>query len=72
MLTMEQLNELGFEAFIDVMGNVIEHCPVLAAALWRHRPFASDEDLMTKMADIVHQLPFEGIPLLIKQNLNYS
>ena len=62
MLTISELNALNFEDFISQTGNVVEHCPVLAGALWKYRPFQSFEDLLRKLKDIVLSLPLSGIP----------
>eukprot|EP00093_Oithona_nana_P010085 10085.XXX_5770_5184_1 [CDS] Oithona nana genome sequencing. len=64
LTTISELNSLNFEDFISKIGNVVEHCPVLAAALWKYRPFLSLEDLMNKMKEIIQSLPLsvqEGI-----------
>ena len=60
MISIQELNKLEFEDFIKLMGNIIEHCPVLTAALWRCRPFSSIEHLILKMANIVDELPHLG------------
>ena len=56
MISIQELNKLEFEDFIKLMGNIIEHCPVLTAALWRCRPFSSIEHLILKMSNIVDEL----------------
>ena len=60
MISIQELNKLEFEDFIKLMGNIIEHCPVLTAALWRCRPFSSIEHLILKMSNIVDELPHLG------------
>ena len=61
MLTLTELNDLeDFEEFIRIFGNVVEHCPVLAAALWRYRPFQDFDDLMDKIKSIINSLPLSG------------
>ena len=60
MLTITEVNELDFEIFIQKFGNVIEHCPVLAGGLWKHRPFRSLEHLLSEMEKIVQALPDSG------------
>ena len=60
LTTISELNSLNFEDFISKIGNVVEHCPVLAAALWKYRPFLSLEDLMNKMKEIIQSLPLSG------------
>jgi len=64
MLTISELNSLNFEDFISKIGNVVEHCPVLAGALWKYRPFLSLENLISKLKEIISSLPLsvqEGI-----------
>ena len=69
MLTISQLNSLDFEDFISLTGNVVEHCPVLAGALWKHRPFLSFEDLMSKLKEIIQSLPISGtLQFLYRKN----
>ena len=65
MLTLTELNNLDFEEFIGILGNVVEHCPVLAAGLWKFRPFIDFEDLMNKIRSIVHSLPLSGTFLVL-------
>ena len=60
MLSIEEVNLLDFETFISHFGNVIEHCPVLAAALWAQKPFHSIEEFISKMTGIVQALPISG------------
>ncbi len=60
MLTLAEVNSLDYDIFVEKFGNIIEHCPVLAAALWKYRPFHSTEDLMDKMSAIVKDLPLSG------------
>ena len=64
LLTIDELNQLNFQDFIGKTGNVIEHCPVLAGALWKQRPFQSFEDLTEKLRMIVH-----GLPLSLKEGI---
>ena len=60
MLTLTEVNNLDFEKFIEILGNVVEHCPVLAAGLWSHRPFQNFEDLVNKIKAIIYSLPPSG------------
>ena len=60
MLTISELNSLNFEDFISKIGNVVEHCPVLAGALWKYRPFLSLENLISKLKEIISSLPLSG------------
>ena len=60
MLPLADLNCMDFEKFTDHLNNVIEHCPVLAAALWTQRPFNSVNHMVSEMAKIVSALPLSG------------
>ena len=53
---METVNKLTYEEFIDKFGNVVEHCPIIAAAVWSARPFASSADLFEKFTSIIDLL----------------
>ena len=68
LLTISELNSLNYEEFISKTGNVVEQCPVLAAALWKYRPFLSFEDLMRKLKQIIQSLPLSGKILRYKVN----
>ena len=61
MLPLAEINRLNFEHFTDHLGNVIEHCPVLAAALWNQRPFDSVSHMVAELANIISDLPKSGI-----------
>ena len=54
---MENLNSAGYEEFVDLLGNVIEHCPIIAAAVWSRRPFADVKDLHATICRAVDELP---------------
>ena len=59
-LTMEELNALDLSAFVAHLGNLVEYFPVLAAALYQRRPFASREELVACAHEIVDALPIGG------------
>ncbi|KAK3858199.1 hypothetical protein Pcinc_034855 [Petrolisthes cinctipes] len=58
--TTAQINNMGYEEFIDVFGNVIEHCSLCAAAVWRYRPFKDVKYLHEEICKFVDQLPPAG------------
>ena len=60
MLSITEINCLNFEDFTEHLKNVIEHCPVLAAALWKQKPFDSVSHMVSEMAKIVSALPLSG------------
>ena len=44
-MTVSQLNALGSNDFVDQVGWVFEHSSWVARRAWKHRPFASLDDL---------------------------
>lgn len=46
---MEEINRLGQDQFVETLGWVFEHSAWVAARAWRHRPFASFDELCAKM-----------------------
>lgn len=44
-MDIEKVNSMDFGEFVDVFGNVIERCPLIAAAVWSQRPFSNLDDL---------------------------
>ena len=70
MLSITKINCLNFEDFTEHLKNVIEHCPVLAAALWKQKPFDSVSHMVSEMAKIVSALPLSG-NLLKKIKINF-
>lgn len=59
-MSIGDVNAMDLDEFVEFFGNIIEHCPVLSAALWYHRPFRSPARFMEAMDDIVDRLPVEG------------
>lgn len=60
VLTISQVNELNYEDFIGRFGNVIEHCSICAAAVWRFRPFHDIRHLHQAICSFVDLLPNTG------------
>ena len=48
-MTIEQINSLSKDGFIEALGWVYEHSPWVAERAWANRPFASLEDLARRM-----------------------
>ncbi|CAH1777813.1 unnamed protein product [Owenia fusiformis] len=44
-LSMDSVNAMGYDNFINTFRNVVEHCPLAAASVWADRPFSSEKDL---------------------------
>ncbi|XP_032786056.2 2-oxo-4-hydroxy-4-carboxy-5-ureidoimidazoline decarboxylase [Daphnia magna] len=60
VLTISQVNELNYEDFIGRFGNVIEHCSICAAAVWRFRPFHDIRHLHQAICSFLDLLPNTG------------
>lgn len=70
-MKISEVNLLNFEKFTATFGNVVELCPVIAAAVWSYRPFKDVNQLQTSLERCVNGLPVEGILVLfffINQN----
>ncbi|KAG7524307.1 2-oxo-4-hydroxy-4-carboxy-5-ureidoimidazoline decarboxylase [Solea senegalensis] len=59
-MDMNAVNSLPFEDFVRIFGNVVEKCPMIAAAVWSQRPFASFLALETAISDFIDALPESG------------
>ena len=59
-LTLAAVNGLDYEEFIEVFGNVIEHCPVIAAAVWSYRPFSTAEALHEAVCQVIQGFDIES------------
>lgn len=49
-------NSMDYEEFVGKFGNVVERCPMITAAVWSHRPFASLEALENTFGDFIDSL----------------
>lgn len=54
------VNSMDFGEFVDVFGNVVERCPVVAAAVWSQRPFRDADDLAEHFSAFLDTLPVPG------------
>ncbi|XP_046519651.1 putative 2-oxo-4-hydroxy-4-carboxy-5-ureidoimidazoline decarboxylase [Equus quagga] len=59
-MDMEKVNSMDFGEFVDVFGNVVERCPLIAAAIWSQRPFSDLEDLEKHFFAFIDALPQSG------------
>ncbi|XP_020368790.1 2-oxo-4-hydroxy-4-carboxy-5-ureidoimidazoline decarboxylase [Rhincodon typus] len=59
-MEMQVVNSMNYEQFVDVFGNVIEKCPLIAAAVWTKRPFSSVSALEKSFGDFIDSLPRSG------------
>jgi 2-oxo-4-hydroxy-4-carboxy--5-ureidoimidazoline (OHCU) decarboxylase len=60
MLSISLVNELTYEDFIGRFGNVVEHCSICAAAVWRNRPFRDVHHLHQEICSFMDLLPDTG------------
>ena len=64
-MTISQVNVLGGNDFVDAVGWVFEHSPWVARRAWKHRPFASLDDLHRRMtAEVAAASMTEQLELL--------
>ncbi|KAM9713315.1 2-oxo-4-hydroxy-4-carboxy-5-ureidoimidazoline decarboxylase [Menidia menidia] len=54
------VNGLPYEDFVDIFGNVVEKCPIITAAVWTKRPFASLNALEAAIHEFIDALPQSG------------
>ncbi|XP_072333042.1 2-oxo-4-hydroxy-4-carboxy-5-ureidoimidazoline decarboxylase [Scyliorhinus torazame] len=59
-MEMQTVNSMNYEHFLDVFGNVVEKCPLVAAAVWAGRPFSSVSALEKNIGDFIDSLPRSG------------
>ncbi|ODM98283.1 2-oxo-4-hydroxy-4-carboxy-5-ureidoimidazoline decarboxylase [Orchesella cincta] len=60
VVTKEQLAGMSYEDFIQIFGNVIEHCAICSAAVWAKRPFYNLKELHSAICTFVDELPKIG------------
>lgn len=54
------VNALPYEDFVDILGNVVEKCPIITAAVWSGRPFLSLAVLEAAISEFIDALPESG------------
>uniref|UniRef100_A0A3Q3VP45 2-oxo-4-hydroxy-4-carboxy-5-ureidoimidazoline decarboxylase n=1 Tax=Mola mola TaxID=94237 RepID=A0A3Q3VP45_MOLML len=60
-MDLATVNALSYEDFVDAFGNVVEKCPLVAAAVWSKRPFATLTALEAALGEFIDALPPSGI-----------
>lgn len=53
MTTLNEINELDRDAFVEILGPIFEHSPWVATAVWESRPFADISELHRAMFAVV-------------------
>jgi OHCU decarboxylase len=64
--TMEGVNELGREAFVERFGPLFEHSPWVAAGAWSDRPFADADELFEALRSAMYSAPRDRQLALIR------
>ncbi|XP_063062083.1 2-oxo-4-hydroxy-4-carboxy-5-ureidoimidazoline decarboxylase [Engraulis encrasicolus] len=59
-MDISTVNSLCYEDFVDTFGNVVERGPLIAAAVWSHRPFSNLSELEAHISDFIDKLPESG------------
>ncbi|XP_060065823.1 2-oxo-4-hydroxy-4-carboxy-5-ureidoimidazoline decarboxylase-like [Ylistrum balloti] len=60
LLTIDDVNKMTSDQFIDVFGNIVEHCSLCAAAVWQHRPFQDVHHFHKVVCEFLDNLPVNG------------
>lgn len=63
--SLNQLNQMNQEAFVEALGTVFEQTPAIAQLAWNSRPFADVADLHQKMIRVVNGLSLDDQLTLI-------
>ncbi|MFF2652967.1 2-oxo-4-hydroxy-4-carboxy-5-ureidoimidazoline decarboxylase [Streptomyces sp. NPDC058045] len=76
-LSIEEVNDLTGQGFLELFGSVYEHAPWVMADAWRHRPFAHRDELYFASALAIDAAPRQerldivaGHPELARPDLN--
>ncbi|XP_003967981.1 2-oxo-4-hydroxy-4-carboxy-5-ureidoimidazoline decarboxylase [Takifugu rubripes] len=59
-MDIRAVNDLSFEEFVNIFGNLVEKCPIVAATVWSERPFGSFTALEKAIHDFIDHLPQSG------------
>ncbi|KAM5181511.1 putative 2-oxo-4-hydroxy-4-carboxy-5-ureidoimidazoline decarboxylase [Mantella aurantiaca] len=59
-MDIRTVNDMSYEDFLDVFGNIIEKCPLISAAVWSNRPFASVKEMEKCVYEFIDCLPSSG------------
>jgi OHCU decarboxylase len=63
---MEEVNELGREAFVERFGPLFEHSPWVATDAWSDRPFADKDELFEALRSAMYSASTERKLALIR------
>lgn len=60
-LSIDKVNRMSYEEFIECFGNVVERCSLCAATVWKERPFRDAHCLVNCFDDFIDWLPIRGL-----------
>ncbi len=64
--TLDEVNQMDHETFVQVFGSVFEHTPQIAYQAWQLRPFGDEANLHQVMVKIVEERSYEQQLALIR------
>lgn len=65
-ITLQELNALAQERFVQALGGLFEGPPWIVAQAWHQRPFADPNHLLQTLCSIMHTAPVEQQVLLLR------
>ena len=57
VLSLDELNSIGEDQFVSLLGGIVEHSPWMASMAWRQRPFRGLADLGAAFEASIQQAP---------------
>ncbi|WP_424765514.1 2-oxo-4-hydroxy-4-carboxy-5-ureidoimidazoline decarboxylase [Paenibacillus sp. sgz302251] len=60
-MTIDQINTMSKDVFVEQLGAIFEHSPWVAAAAWEARPYRSVQDLHDAMMNVIRESRVETI-----------
>lgn len=65
-LTIDDVNRMDRDGFVTAFAHVYESTPALAAAAWRHHPFADRAELVSAFRTAADELDERGVLTLLR------
>ncbi|HLG61369.1 MAG TPA: 2-oxo-4-hydroxy-4-carboxy-5-ureidoimidazoline decarboxylase [Ktedonosporobacter sp.] len=65
-ITIQELNALDQERFVQELGGLFEGPPWIVAQVWHQRPFADPNHLLQTLCSIMHAAPVEQQIMLLR------
>ncbi|XP_041455954.1 2-oxo-4-hydroxy-4-carboxy-5-ureidoimidazoline decarboxylase-like [Lytechinus variegatus] len=71
-LSLEAVNQQGYEEFIQNFTNIVEHGMLIAGAVWSYRPFRNLDHLHQCFCDFMDSLPAAGKQSILRCHPNLA